>query len=44
MTRGIQRQIVITASQHKWITSQASKLGITEAEVIRRAIDEVRSK
>ena len=44
MTRGVQRQIVLTASQHSWITKQAVKLGITEAEVIRRAIDEVRSK
>jgi hypothetical protein len=44
MTKGIQRQIVITASQHAWILKQATKFGITEAEVIRRAIDEVRSK
>jgi len=44
MTAGIQRGIVLTKSQHKWIMTQAIKLGITEAEVIRRAIDEVRSK
>ena len=44
MVAGIQRQIVLTASQHKWIAAQSAKLGITEAEVIRRAIDEVRSK
>ena len=44
MVAGIQRGVVLTASQHKWIVSQAAKLGITEAEVIRRAIDEVRSK
>lgn len=42
--KGIQRQIVLTASQHSWIVKQAAKLGITEAEVIRRAVDEVRTK
>lgn len=42
--KGIQRQIVLTTSQHAWIVKQAAKLGITEAEVIRRAIDEVRTK
>lgn len=42
--KGVQRQITITASQHKWIQAQAKKLGISEGEVIRRAIDEVRSK
>lgn len=44
MPVGIQRSVVFTAPQYKWVIAQAAKLGITEAEVVRRAIDEVRMK
>ena len=42
--QGIQRQIVLTKPQAAWIDAQAKKLGVSAAEVIRRAIDEVRTK
>ena len=44
MAKGVQRQIVLTKAQYVWITEQAKKLGVSEAEIIRRAVDEVRVK
>lgn len=40
--QGIQRQIVLTKPQVAWIEARAKKLGISQAEVIRRTIDEIR--
>ena len=44
MAQGIQRSVVLTEPQRKWIIAEAKRLGISDAEVIRRAIDEVRAK
>lgn len=38
----IQRSIVFTAPQMKWLQSRAKELGITVAELIRRIVDEKR--
>lgn len=38
----IQRSIVFTAPQMKWIKERAKKLGISVSEVLRRIIDEKR--
>ena len=41
--QGIQRGVVFTKPQMAWIKAQAKELGVSIAEVVRRAIDEVRS-
>lgn len=39
---GIQRGIVFTATQMKWLEKRAKELGVTISEVVRRVIDETR--
>lgn len=42
MAHGIQRGIVFTALQMKWLEKRAKELGITISEVVRRIVDEKR--
>lgn len=38
----IQRSIVFTAPQMKWLKQRAKELGVSLSEVLRRIIDEAR--
>lgn len=40
--QGIQRGVVFTKAQMKWIETRAKDLGISISEVVRRTIDEKR--
>lgn len=40
----IQRSVVFTKPQMKWLKEQAARYGISIAEVVRRIIDEKREK
>lgn len=40
----IQRSVVFTKPQMVWLEKESEKLGISISDLIRRAIDEVRTK
>lgn len=41
---GVQRGIVFTKPQYKWIKERAKELGVSVSEIVRRIVDDVRSK